>query len=68
MNATKSREVIWGGRIGATKISAEQACKRAVEAVREADRAEAHAWSLRMEGSAARYGALKGASLDATRA
>ena len=50
MNATKSREVIWGGRIGATKISAEQARKRAIEAVREADRAEAHAWSLRMEG------------------
>ena len=51
MNATKSREVIWGSRIGATKISAEQARKRAIEAVREADRAEAHAaWSLRMEG------------------
>ena len=57
MNATKSREVIWGGRIGATKISAEQAGKRAIEAVREADRAEAHAWSL---ASAARYGALRG--------
>jgi hypothetical protein len=41
MNATKSREVIWGGRIMAAKISAERARKRAVEAVREADRAEA---------------------------
>jgi hypothetical protein len=56
MNATKSREVIWGGRIMAAKISAERARKRAVEAVREADRAEARgggrggAWSLRMEG------------------
>jgi len=39
MNATKSREVIWGGRVSAAKISAEEARKRAVEAVREADRA-----------------------------
>jgi hypothetical protein len=50
MNSTKSREVIWGGRVSAAKINAEQARKRAVEAVREADRTEAHAWSLRMEG------------------
>jgi len=50
MNSTKSREVIWGGRISAAKINAEQARKRAREAAREADRAEAHAWSLRMEG------------------
>ena len=50
MNSTKSREVIWGGRVGAAKINAEQARKRAREAAREADRAEAHAWSLRMEG------------------
>jgi hypothetical protein len=50
MNATKSREVIWGGRVSAAKLNAEAARKRAVEAVREADRAEAHAWSLRMEG------------------
>jgi len=68
MNATKSREVIWGGRIGATKISAEQARKRAIEAVPEADRAEAHAWSLRMEGFGGRQWRVKGASLDATRA
>ena len=50
MNSTKSREVIWGGRVSAAKINAEHARKRAVEAIREADRAEAHAWSLRMEG------------------
>lgn len=50
MNSTKSREVIWGGRVSAAKINAEHARKRATEAVREADRAEAHAWSLRMEG------------------
>jgi hypothetical protein len=50
MNSTKSRKVIWGGRISAAKINAEQARKRARQAAREADRAEAHAWSLRMEG------------------
>jgi hypothetical protein len=32
------------------KVSAERARKQAVEAVREAVRAEAHAWLLRMEG------------------
>jgi hypothetical protein len=47
---TKSREVIWGGQIGAAKMNAEHARRRAKEAVREADRAEAYAWSLRMEG------------------
>lgn len=51
MNSTKSREVIWGGRIRAAKMNAESARQRAIEAAREADRAEAHAWSLlRMEG------------------
>jgi Fe-S-cluster-containing hydrogenase component 2 len=51
MNSTKSRKVVWGGRISAAKICAEQARKRATETIREADRAaEAHAWSLRMEG------------------
>src|SRR4051794_25696686 len=44
---TKSREVIWGG---AAKMSAEHARKRAIEAAREADGADAFAWSLRMEG------------------
>src|ERR1700739_3539318 len=43
MNSTKSREVIWGGRIiTAAKINAEQARRRAVAAGREADRAGAH--------------------------
>src|SRR6266550_4639078 len=50
MSSTKSREVIWGGRIDAAKINAESARQRALEAAREADRAEAYAWSLRMEG------------------
>jgi hypothetical protein len=35
--------VIWGGRIGATKINAEHARQRAKQATREADRAEADA-------------------------
>jgi hypothetical protein len=47
---TKSREVIWGGRIGAAKINAEHARQRAKEAAPEADHAEVYAWSLRMEG------------------
>jgi len=47
---TKSREVIWGSQVRGAKISAEHARLRATEAAREADRAEAHAWSLRMEG------------------
>ena len=68
MNATKSREVIWGGRVSAAKICAEEA--RAVEAVREADRAEADASSLRMEGfgGQAMGQGVKMASLDGTRA
>jgi hypothetical protein len=48
--STKSREVIYGSRIAGAKIRAEAARKRAVEASREADRAEAEAWSIRMEG------------------
>ena len=43
MSATKSREVIWGGRIKLAKMNAEHARKRAEEAAREADRAEAEA-------------------------
>ena len=50
INSTKSREVIWGGRIMAAKVGAEHGRNRAVEAVREADRAEAHACSMRMGG------------------
>jgi hypothetical protein len=48
--STKSREVIWGGKIIGAKVRAEGARKRAAEATREADRAEAEAWSIRMEG------------------
>jgi hypothetical protein len=47
---TKSREAIYGGRVRAAKMNADRARKLPVEAAREADRAEAHAWSLRMEG------------------
>src|SRR5229473_4664149 len=47
---TKSREVIYGGRVRAAKTNADRARKLAVEAAREADRAEAEAWSIRMEG------------------
>ena len=50
MAFTKSRQLIWGGRIKLAKMQAEDARKRATEAAREADRAEAEAWSVRMEG------------------
>ena len=39
-----------GGSIMGAKIRAEGARKRAAEAIREADRAEAEAWSVQMEG------------------
>jgi hypothetical protein len=42
--SAKSRQVIWGGQVGAAKITAKHARQRAKEAAREADRA------LRMEG------------------
>src|SRR5436190_14077787 len=48
--STKSRQTIYGGPIMGAKIRADGARKRAVEAAREADRAEAEAWSIRMEG------------------
>ena len=48
--STKLREVIFGGRIRGAKIRAEGAREEAIKAVREADRAEAEAWSIRMEG------------------
>src|SRR6266516_5677157 len=48
--STKSREVIFGSRIRGAKIRAEGARERAKQAVRDADRAEAEAWSVRMEG------------------
>jgi hypothetical protein len=48
--STKSREVIFGSRIRGAKIRAEGAREDAVKSVRAADRAEAEAWSIRMEG------------------
>jgi hypothetical protein len=47
---TKSREVIWGGQILGANIRAEGAREEAHKAVKAADRAEAEAWSIRMEG------------------
>jgi hypothetical protein len=47
---TKSREVIWGCTIMGADIRARHAREEAQKAVREADRAEAYAWSVRMEG------------------
>jgi hypothetical protein len=48
--STKSREVIWGSRIMGAKIRAKAAREEAAKAIRAADRAEAEAWSVRMEG------------------
>jgi hypothetical protein len=48
--STKSREVIFGGRWRLAQMQAEAASARAVEARREADRAVAEEWSIRMEG------------------
>ena len=48
--STKSRQVIYGGRIMGAKMRAEGARKRAAEAAHEADRADAEAWSIQMEG------------------
>ena len=47
--STKSREVIWGGQIMGADIRARQAREDTHKGAREADRADAHAWSLRME-------------------
>jgi hypothetical protein len=46
---TKSREVIYGGRIIGAKIRADGAREAARKAVREADRAAAELWSIQME-------------------
>ena len=48
--STKSREVLFGARIAGARIRAQGARERARLAIREADRAEAEAWSIRMEG------------------
>src|SRR5437660_9531509 len=48
--STKSLQTIYGSRIAGANIRAENARERAKQAAREADRAEAEAWSIRMEG------------------
>jgi hypothetical protein len=48
--STKSRQTIYGGRIIGAKIRAQEAREAAQKAIREADRAEAEAWSIQMEG------------------
>ena len=48
--STKSRQTIYGSRIRGAKIRAEGAKQAANKAIRAADRAEAEAWSIRMEG------------------
>src|SRR5438876_3348265 len=48
--STRSRRTIYGSRIRGAKIRAEGARQAANKAIREADRAEAEAWSIRMEG------------------
>jgi hypothetical protein len=46
---SRSREVIYGGRIIGARIRAEGAREAAQKAVREADRAAAELWSIQME-------------------
>jgi hypothetical protein len=48
--STKSRQVIWGSQISGAKIRAQHAREAAKKALCEADRAEAEAWSVQMEG------------------
>ena len=48
--STRSRQSIYGGRIKGASIRARGARETALNALREADRAEAEAWSIRMEG------------------
>src|SRR5277367_4178376 len=47
--STKSRQTIYGGRIMGADIRAQGAREAAKQAIRDADRAEAEAWSIRME-------------------
>ena len=48
--STRSRQSIYGGRIKGATIRARNAREAAIKALCEADRAEAEAWSIRMEG------------------
>ena len=61
--STKSRQTIYGGQIIGAKIRAESARKRAADAAREADRAEAEA-TLRRCPQDGRY---PGGKADVTR-
>jgi hypothetical protein len=48
--STRSRQKIYGSRVMGAKIRAQDARQAATKAIREADRAEAEAWSIGMEG------------------
>jgi hypothetical protein len=48
--STKTRTAIWGPKIMGAKIHAQHAREEAQKAAREADHAEAYAWSVQMEG------------------
>src|SRR5437762_9726656 len=48
--STRSRQSIFGSRLSGATIRAEGARQAARQAIRAADRAEAEAWSIRMEG------------------
>lgn len=48
--STKKREVIWGDRIMGANMRAETARQEARKVLCAADRAEAEAWSVLMEG------------------
>ena len=52
---TKSREAIWGGQILGAKIRARGAREAAQKAAREADRAEAYAWSVQWKATAGQH-------------
>lgn len=47
---SRSRQSAFQGRLIGAKIRAQSAREAAARAIRDADRAEAEAWSLRMEG------------------
>src|SRR5689334_24300717 len=47
---SRSRQSAFHGRLIGAKIRAQSARETAAKALREADRAEAEAWSIRMEG------------------
>ncbi|WP_108513802.1 hypothetical protein [Bradyrhizobium algeriense] len=48
--STKTRRVTWGGKIMGAEMRAKCTREAARKAIRDANRAEAEAWSLRLEG------------------